>query len=175
VIHPTADVHELALVGEPPEHREWVPNRAYHFPVVEADAQIGAFATVDSGLEQPTRVGARTWLMKHVHIGHDATVGADCELAPGVIIGGHCQIGDRVRVGVNACLRPFIRIGDGARIGAGAVVIRDVPAGEVWAGNPARRIASRALATGPVLTASEIGGWEAVAAHTHDYDALGLA
>jgi acetyltransferase-like isoleucine patch superfamily enzyme len=41
-------------------------------------------------------------------------------------------------MGVGVLVRPYITIGDGARLGAGAVVITDVPAGEVWAGNPAR-------------------------------------
>ncbi len=131
-------IHPLALIGEPPEHREWAG--VSFEPLIDETAKIGAFATVDAGLVEPTRIGARTWLMKHVHIGHDAQLGVDCELAPGVVIGGHVKVGNRVRFGVNACVRPFIEIGDGARIGAGAVVVKNVPAGEVWAGNPAKRL-----------------------------------
>ena len=81
--------------------------------------------------------------MKHVHVGHDATVGADCELSPGTVIGGHVQVGDGVKFGVGACVRPFITIGAGARIGCGAVVVKDVPPGEVWAGNPAKELRPR--------------------------------
>lgn len=33
-----------------------------------------------------------------------------------------------------------VNIGDGAVIGAGSIVNRDIPAGEIWAGNPARFI-----------------------------------
>jgi UDP-3-O-[3-hydroxymyristoyl] glucosamine N-acyltransferase len=135
-------IHKLALVGEPPEHRDWEPRLPVLTPQIDPSADIGAFATIDGGLERSTTVGARSFLMKHVHIGHDACIGADCELAPGVVVGGHCQIDDRVRIGVNACLRPFVHVGEGARIGAGAVVVNDVPAGEVWVGNPARDIKS---------------------------------
>jgi maltose O-acetyltransferase len=39
---------------------------------------------------------------------------------------------------VNACVRPFINVGAGARIGAGAVVVKDVEPGAVVVGNPAR-------------------------------------
>ncbi len=45
-----------------------------------------------------------------------------------------------VRIGANATILPGVRIGRGAIIGAGSVVTRDVPAGSVMAGNPARRI-----------------------------------
>lgn len=44
-----------------------------------------------------------------------------------------------------AVILPGVTIGDCAVIGAGAVVTRDVPAFEVWAGNPARKIGERAL------------------------------
>lgn len=131
-------IHKLALVGEPPEHRDWEPRLPVIAPQIHPTADVGAFATIDGGLERPTKVGDRSFVMKHVHVGHDATIGADCELAPGVVVGGHCEIGDRVRIGVNACLRPFIQVGEGARIGAGAVVVKDVPPGVVVAGNPAK-------------------------------------
>lgn len=51
-----------------------------------------------------------------------------------------CHIGPRARVGANATLLPGIRIGAEALVGAGAVVTRDVPDGEVWVGAPARRV-----------------------------------
>ncbi len=47
-------------------------------------------------------------------------------------------IGDDVFIGVNALILKGVTIGDRAIIGAGSVVAKDVPADEVWAGNPAR-------------------------------------
>lgn len=110
----------------------------YHTPVIAETARVEALCTVDSGMFQPTRIGSRSWLMKRVHVGHDAVIGQDCELAPGVVVCGHAELGNRVRVGVNASILPFKQIGDGARIGAGAVVTKDVPPNETWVGNPAR-------------------------------------
>jgi acyl-[acyl carrier protein]--UDP-N-acetylglucosamine O-acyltransferase len=125
-----------ALIGERPEMRGFDgPGIA---PAIAADARIEAFVTVDAGVGRATAVGARTWLMKKVHVGHDTVIGADCEIAPLTSIAGHCTIGDRVRIGIGVSIRPYITIGDGARIGAGAAVVKDVPPGEVWAGNPAR-------------------------------------
>jgi acetyltransferase-like isoleucine patch superfamily enzyme len=51
-------------------------------------------------------------------------------------------IGENVWVGACSVLLPGCRIGDNAVIGAGSVVTGDVPAGELWAGAPARRIKS---------------------------------
>lgn len=54
-------------------------------------------------------------------------------------------IGTGVWIGLRAVILPQCRrIGDHAVIGAGAVVTRDVPAGAVVAGNPARIIGERA-------------------------------
>lgn len=49
-------------------------------------------------------------------------------------------IGNNVYVGNNAILLPGIKIGDNVVIGAGAVVTKDVPSNEVWAGVPAKKI-----------------------------------
>ena len=48
--------------------------------------------------------------------------------------------GNRVDVGANAVIIGPINIGDDSAIGAGAVVLKDVPAGHVAVGNPARII-----------------------------------
>ena len=53
------------------------------------------------------------------------------------------HIGCNVWIGGAAVLLPGVSIGDDAVIGAGSVVTRDVPAGAVVAGNPARPITSR--------------------------------
>ncbi len=79
--------------------------------------------------------------MKHVHVGHDAMIGPDCELAPGCVIGGFATIEGENRLGVGALVKPYVTIGRGARVGMGAVVIRDVAPGDVVAGNPAKSIA----------------------------------
>jgi maltose O-acetyltransferase len=48
------------------------------------------------------------------------------------------SIGDNVWVGGAAVICPGVSIGDDAVIGAGSVVTRNVPAGAIVAGNPAR-------------------------------------
>ena len=80
-----------------------------------------------------------------------AIIGANCTLFHGVTIGrkdkisangerkiGYPVIGDECWVGPGACVLGGIHIGRGSIIGAGAVVIKDVPPHAVVVGNPAR-------------------------------------
>lgn len=81
-------------------------------------------------------------------IGETATVGDDCLLYKGVVLGGvslhrtkrHPQLGPGVVVGSNACILGAIEIGAGARIGSGSVVVRAVPENATVVGVPARVI-----------------------------------
>jgi acetyltransferase-like isoleucine patch superfamily enzyme len=54
--------------------------------------------------------------------------------------GGGAVIDDLVKIGANCTLLPAVRIGKGSLIGAGSVVIGDIPAMMVAAGNPAKVI-----------------------------------
>lgn len=59
-------------------------------------------------------------------------------------------IGDDVFIGANAILLKGITIGDRAVIAAGSVVAKDIPADEIWGGNPVRLIRSCAgVGAGP--------------------------
>jgi maltose O-acetyltransferase len=61
----------------------------------------------------------------------------------GLELGRPVLIGRQVWIGGGAILLPGITVGDDAVVGAGAVVTRDVPAGETVAGNPARPISTQ--------------------------------
>ena len=49
-------------------------------------------------------------------------------------------IGNDVYIGIGAKILAGDTIGDGAVIGAYSVVTKNVPAGEIWGGNPAKYI-----------------------------------
>ncbi len=100
-------------------------------------AAIGAGFFVDHGMG--------------VVIGETAEVGDDVMLYQGVTLGGtgfergkrHPTLGNRVTVGVGAKILGAVTVGDGAIIGAGAVVLRDVPAHTTVVGIPGRVVAVR--------------------------------
>lgn len=88
---------------------------------------------------------------------HERTVlGNDVKLYQGVTLGradtfrpdqepwGHIVIGDNALVGAGAVVLfhsgTVLTIGAGAVIGANSVVTKNVPAGETWAGQPARKL-----------------------------------
>ena len=141
-------VHPTAVIGEPAEHRDviWAYERGEDvpqlYPSIHATAIVGALCTIDAGITKPTHIGAYSFLMKRCHVAHDVWIGERCELGAQVCVCGEVEIGDDVQIGGNTWIRPFVKIGDGARIGGGSVVLYDVPAGAVVAGNPAKPLRS---------------------------------
>ena len=81
-----------------------------------------------------------------VVIGETAEVGENVTLLQGVTLGGtslkrekrHPTLGDNVVVGAGAKIIVGFKIGDGSRIGAGSVVVREVPTNSVVVGVPGR-------------------------------------
>src|SRR5204863_9442510 len=79
-------------------------------------------------------------------IGETAEVGVNVSLLQGVTLGGtstrrekrHPTLGDNVTVGAGAAIIGGFTIGEGSRIGAGSVVVREVPPNSVVVGVPGR-------------------------------------
>jgi acyl-[acyl carrier protein]--UDP-N-acetylglucosamine O-acyltransferase len=140
-------IHSTALIGDAPQHRDHYWTNPGVPPEIDPTATVGAYSSVDAGIERATAIGPRSWVMKHVHVGHDVVIGADVIICPMSSIGGHVEIGDGARIDMGVTVKPFVKIGAGARCGMGAVVTKDVPAGEVWVGNPARNIDERNVAS----------------------------
>jgi serine O-acetyltransferase len=115
-------------------------------------SQIARFFT---GVEiHPGAKIGRRFFIDHgmgVVIGETAEIGDDVLLYQGVVLGGvsqektkrHPTIGNRVVIGAGAILLGPINVGDGARIGAGSVVIKNVPANSTVVGVPGRVILER--------------------------------
>ncbi|MCA9522379.1 MAG: acetyltransferase, partial [Myxococcales bacterium] len=114
VVHPAASVSANAQLGR----GTFVGPAA----VVNAGARIGENAIINSG----------------AIVEHDCALGDHVHVAPRAVLGGGVRIGARAHVGIGAVVRESLQIGEDAIVGAGAVVIRDVGAGMVVAGVPAR-------------------------------------
>ncbi len=86
-----------------------------------------------------------------VVIGETAVLGDNISLLHGVTLGGsgkeggdrHPKIGNGVMIGANASVLGNIRVNDCAKIGAGSVVVQDVPAYTTAIGVPAHHISSQ--------------------------------
>jgi acetyltransferase-like isoleucine patch superfamily enzyme len=107
-------------------------------PMIGEGTWIGAFTVIDGsgGL----RIGRGCDISCGVHIYTHSTV-RRCVTgrAYDAVDRSPVEIGDRVFIGANAVIMMGVTIGDGAIVGAGAVVTKDVPAGAVVGGVPARQ------------------------------------
>lgn len=114
VIHPTAYVHESAVIGP--------------------GTVVCAGAIVQPG----TRLGSHVIVNTGASVDHDCELGDFVHLAPGARLAGNVRVGCGTLVGIGAVVVPGVVIGKWTKIGAGAAVIGDLPSRCVAAGVPAR-------------------------------------
>lgn len=147
MIHKLADVADCTI-GE--------NTKIWQFVVILAGAKIGA----------ECNICAQVFIEGDVVIGDRVTVKSGVQLWDGVRIGNGVFIGpnatftndrfprskvypdsfaqtvieDGASIGAGAVILPGVRVGARAMVGAGAVVARDVAAGSLVVGNPARHV-----------------------------------
>lgn len=105
--------------------------------------EVGANTCIDRGALSDTIIGDYTKINNLCHIAHNNRIGKNVSIAGCVNISGSNVIEDDVWVAPNASIRGFIHIGKEAFVGMGAVVVKDIPAGETWVGNPAHKMEKR--------------------------------
>ena len=127
-----------------------------HNVMIREENQIGHHVSIGTGsiVEHHVTIGDRVRIHSQAFIPEYSLLEEGCWIGPNVVLTNayhplcpkakECLKGATVRagakIGANSTLLPDIEIGEDALIGAGSVVIGDVPAGAVMVGNPARQI-----------------------------------
>ena len=150
----------------------------FHPENIEIDdgVYVGHYAILKGYYRGTLRIGRGTWIGQgaFLHSAGDITIGErvgigphvkivtsthDEGIAPQAVIDGALRfkpvvLADGADIGVGTVILPGVTIGAGAIVGAGSVVTKDVAAGTVVAGNPARLLRARgALPSTPPPTA----------------------
>lgn len=118
LIHPGASVGKNAVLGE------------------------GSIVCRGSLVSVDVRLGRHVHLNYFSSVGHDVQAGDFCTLAGHVDLCGGVRLEEGVFLGSHASMLPKTRAGAWARIGAGSIVVRDVPAGKTVCGVPAKQLPS---------------------------------
>jgi len=108
--------------------------------ILASTAKIGRGTVIAAGAV----VNPDTFVGEHVIINTGATVDHDCQIgdfahiAPGVHLAGGVCVGEGSLLGIGSSVIPCCSIGQWTTIGAGAVVVDDIPSHTVAVGIPAR-------------------------------------
>jgi UDP-3-O-[3-hydroxymyristoyl] glucosamine N-acyltransferase len=135
--------------------------------VIGNNVEICANSSIARGSLSDTVIGDGTKLDALVHVAHNVVMGRNCELTAGTIIGGSTIIGDTCWTGLNSTLKNKIKIGDKVIVGAGALVIHDIPDEDIVAGVPAKSIKHKVTSDKLFLMAGQNTPSSAVSIHPH--------
>ena len=103
----------------------------------------GQWCSLGRIVQTGSQIGDNVVLNTGASVDHDCDIRDGVQLAPGVVLGGRVRIDSLSFVGIGATIINRIVVGRNCLIGAGAVVVRDIPDHSVAYGVPARVIRQR--------------------------------
>ena len=125
-----------------------------HNVVIREESLIGDDVSVwsNSVVDYGCRIGDRVKIHSGCYVAQFSEIDDGAFLAPGVCFANDLYpgsarsaaamrgpwVGAGAQIGVNVTVLPYVRIGAGAIVGAGSVVVHDIPQGVVAVGSPAR-------------------------------------
>lgn len=116
VIHPAATVSRYATLG--------AGSVVFAGAVINVDATIGDGAIINTSAT----------------VDHDCVLGVGVHVSPGAHLGGGAKVGDYAWIGIGASVKHLASLGSNTVVGAGAVVLGDIPDGVTAIGMPARPV-----------------------------------
>lgn len=107
---------------------------------VAGSARLGTGTVVVAGavINPKVVIGQHTIINTGATVDHDCVIGDFVHIAPGANLAGDVHVEEGAFLGIGCCVIPGCKIGAWAVVGAGAVVVRDVPPGVTAKGVPAR-------------------------------------
>ena len=145
----------ICAVGDPGNKIKFikkVPARKPRFAtVIHPSVNIGRSVDIGPGtiifagsvISAFCKIGVNVCVNYSCTISHDCVIGDNATIAPGVNLGGRVRVGDNALLGINSCCSNKITLGPWSAVGAGTVVIKDVPGYAIVVGNPHRIIGNR--------------------------------
>lgn len=106
--------------------------------IIGSNVEIGANTTIDRGAGPDTIISDNCWIDNLVQIGHNARIGKGCIIVSQTGVSGSTVLEDYVVLGGQVGVTGHLTVGMGAQVTAMSGVISDIPAGEIYAGFPAR-------------------------------------
>ncbi len=108
--------------------------------IIDSEAHVGAGVLILAGsiVQVDSIIGDYAIINDRAIVEHDCYVAEGAHISCGACLTGSTRVGRGTLVGANAVLLPQIEVGDFVKIGAGAVVINDIPSHVTAVGVPAR-------------------------------------
>jgi sugar O-acyltransferase (sialic acid O-acetyltransferase NeuD family) len=124
-------------------HVQWITAvhyKAYVHPTSRANIGPGTVISAGAIIQPDVSIGAHSIVNTSTSVDHDCEIGSYVHLAPGVHLAGGVKVGHGVLMGVGSSAIPLASIGDWSVIGAGAGVMKAIPANTKAVGFPAKPV-----------------------------------